>query len=64
MSDCTSCVAYASTSNPGTCDCDLKYYDDDPSDHVINCVGCATECETCDGGSNDDCLTCDLGYYL
>ena len=29
----------------------------------MNCVGCATECQTCTGGTNDDCTACNTGFY-
>ncbi|XP_072050285.1 uncharacterized protein [Amphiura filiformis] len=59
-----------------TCDDELKFDDVHGSCHVScpshtffhggssGCVHCYEECATCDGQSENDCLTCENGLYL
>ena len=45
------------------CICSLGYFDNDATD-AVTCAQCDTNCESCDGASSNDCLTCVVGFYM
>ena len=62
--DCLTCVdSNASvTGGPAACLCGSGYYNADTLP-LVNCVQCHAACDTCNGPTNDDCLSCSASYF-
>ena len=64
---CLTCAANRidySTLTP-FCNCKPGYYEDPRNNAIPNtpCLACHSSCETCDGPSELDCLTCKADLY-
>lgn len=56
-----SCKDFSSfNTSSGKCECDLQYYKSEHEFYKTRdaCVSCHSDCKTCDGASDDNCLSC------
>ena len=53
------CVSNSTEQSDGTCACNAGLTFDAAT---RECIDCHSSCVTCSGGSEYDCLSCDVGY--